>query len=534
MGNNIMQMSYEQLNTAYGNRPVQDYETDILIIGGSACGLSAAVRARENGVERVMVLDRGKILGGSARMAVAFWGCNTNAQRRFGVKGKSMDPDAVYEEYMDAQNWEVNSKLIRRWTLESAENVNWLESKGVIFDEISGIGIGIGVDGLDVGQMQSGHFSSLRTGRAVVNALIAECERLNVDCRTEVRAFRLLQEDGRVCGAVAAGQEVDLRIRAQAVMICTGTVIGNKALAKQLMPDRNLDFYFVSDLPHNQGDGLLMALDAGAKRGLIGVYPIGPSNHPYNMQIGLISRRPQMVWVNRNGERFFSEAKYHYGDFNWRGGVALGLQPEETCWAIISERALDEMLTNRKLYTNVEVFQGGMKNKKLSAGYGTEEAYSLYDSRTAWMDEIRPGIEAEITAGRCLKAETLDEIAAWIGADPAVLRKTVENYNYACKVGYDQEYLKPAKFLWPLDSAPYYVFRMNQAGDNCVGGITIDHHFQVLNEDWRPIPGLYAGGVAASGFVARHYSFGGTCLGCALYSGYAGGKIMAEFVQSQK
>ena len=42
-------------------------KTDLVVIGGGSAGLSAAIEARKNGVEDIVVLERSPYLGGILR-----------------------------------------------------------------------------------------------------------------------------------------------------------------------------------------------------------------------------------------------------------------------------------------------------------------------------------------------------------------------------------------------------------------------------------------------------------------------------------
>ena len=51
--------------------------------------------------------------------------------------------------------------------------------------------------------------------------------------------------------------------------------------------------------------------------------------------------------------------------------------------------------------------------------------------------------------GFAKKADAWEEIAAYIGADPEVLKKTVDDYNGFCAKGHDDDYAKDRQALCP-------------------------------------------------------------------------------------
>jgi succinate dehydrogenase/fumarate reductase flavoprotein subunit len=153
------------------------------------------------------------------------------------------------------------------------------------------------------------------------------------------------------------------------------------------------------------------------------------------------------------------------------------------------------------------------------------------DDPCAWLDMLEDDFKDEVDRGddpRLAICDTLEEVADFIGAEPEVLKKSVEDYNRFCEIQYDCDFLKPAEYLWPLTTPPYYIFKGFQGIDTCIGGILIDHNMRVLNEQHRPIKYLYAAAVCTSGWANNGYAFMGTCLGSSLFGGYSAGKLAAE------
>ena len=287
-------------------------------------------------------------------------------------------------------------------------------------------------------------------------------------------------------------------------------------------------------LPHNTGDGLLMAEAVGAANGHMSTLYIGPHNHPANIRIGNIMRRPMMMYLNRNGERFVDEAVSQYEDWAMDAGYGHRTPTRPDVLPIDGRVHFPRDAEKKgKLNCVIEGPQGTSKRQYMLEKYG-ENVPSLESGRDdpcAWLDKLEDDFKNEIARGedsRMAIFDTLNEVAAYIGADPEVLKTTVKEYNLFCKHQYDADFLKPAEYLWPLTTAPYYIFKGYQAIDICIGGILIDHNMRVLDKEHRPIKNLYAVGACTSGWVNNGYSFMGTCLSIALFGGYSAGKLAAE------
>jgi fumarate reductase flavoprotein subunit len=67
-----------------------------------------------------------------------------------------------------------------------------------------------------------------------------------------------------------------------------------------------------------------------------------------------------------------------------------------------------------------------------------------------------------------------------------------------------------------------------------LGGIKIDHHMQVLNQQDHPIAGLFAAGNDTGGWEPETYNvhLSGSTFGFALNSGRIAGENAAKFVQT--
>ncbi|MBN1625877.1 MAG: FAD-binding protein, partial [Deltaproteobacteria bacterium] len=108
-------------------------------------------------------------------------------------------------------------------------------------------------------------------------------------------------------------------------------------------------------------------------------------------------------------------------------------------------------------------------------------------------------IQKQIDKGYAIKTDTIDELAQWICCDPDVLKSTVKDYNSYCEKGYDEDLLKPAEYLVPLNKPPYYAIRNKLAILLTHGPLRVSTEMEVVDTGYNPIPGLYAAGADIGG-----------------------------------
>ena len=100
-----------------------DLQTDVLVIGGGGSGLPAAAAALEAGAKKVTVIDKRKILGGTARMALGMFAVESPAQKRLGIHHTA---DECFADHIERSNWACDARLVRDWINGSGDIVRWL------------------------------------------------------------------------------------------------------------------------------------------------------------------------------------------------------------------------------------------------------------------------------------------------------------------------------------------------------------------------------------------------------------------------
>ena len=155
----------------------------------------------------------------------------------------------------------------------------------------------------------------------------------------------------------------------------------------------------------------------------------------------------------------------------------------------------------------------------------------------------RPGASRPFlnAAGRSRKWRShdlhfLEEIAGWIGAEPAVLASTVNEYNAFCEQRRDKFFAKESAHLVPVSTPPYYAMRCRPVFLTTIGGIKINHRMEALDDRDEPIAGLYAAGNDTGGWEPATYNamLSGSTFGFALNSGRIAGEYAVSFLSADR
>jgi fumarate reductase flavoprotein subunit len=467
---------------------VIELKADIVVIGGGGTGLAAAVAAAEKGAKVILLEKRG--LGGNSAMARGFAAADSHIQKWLNI---SAPKDDVYKYAVAYQRWNINQRLFRAFINKSGDTVKWLEDKGL---HIARIG--------DNGVFRTWHMPE-KGGAEVVKVLRQQCEKLGVQIFIRTPAKRILADkDGKVTGVSAASKDKDYKITSKSIVIGTGGYAGNKKLLKKYYPTYHENMH--NDGVPNMGDGLLMAMEIGADTDGLGNLLLHPHIYPGPWSLSMIGRKPTTIWVNKNGERFTDET---VGQTAPENGNVVARQPDKCIYVLFDDKFKSDIIAEWK-----------------PPPFGFMSDVSLTDLDNVLRKEM------DKDTGGVKISDSWDDIANWIGADPKVLRTTIEEYNYGCDHGYDEIFLKDRKYLQAMRTPPFYAVRCVLSFLTTIGGIKINHNMEVINKKNKPIPGLYAGGDAVGGWETDTYcmNFPASAFGFALNSGRIAGENAAKYV----
>lgn len=173
--------------------PKFDESFDLVVIGSGGAGLSSAVMAKQQGVKRILVLEKMAFLGGNT--AISGGGFNSYDPPRQQAQGIKDSPELHFENTYDGGDRRANRELVHAMTENSYAAIQWLESIGMKFKP-------------NVYQIYGGLYPRCHApygslGSDYIKVLKAQCDKLGIEIRTNSRVVRVLREsplEGKVTG----------------------------------------------------------------------------------------------------------------------------------------------------------------------------------------------------------------------------------------------------------------------------------------------------------------------------------------------
>ncbi|TKI04104.1 FAD-dependent oxidoreductase [Martelella alba] len=460
------------------NTPV-DAQYDLIVIGGGGSGKSAALTAAQGGL-RVALLEKMPQTGGTSIYAegtAAFESSEQQARGAPELAGAHFPTRGEgFRRYMEYSHHRANPDVVRMQVDNTADTIDILKSLGIVYTDVS----------IYAYEQPLELYTFHRPdglGAHVQDVLLRACVNAGVDMFTETRAKKIIMDAGAAAGVLAEDSSGNLlHLACQAVIIASGGFGNNPELRKKYAwQARYLDDTYACVPTQNTGDGLTMALEAGADTDNIGALMIIPCARGKTLTSHISGAGSQPVlWVNKTARRFANEqVAMSFAD----AGNTIARQPEATVYAIIDSETVRHLME-----------QGS------DIGLGDFIPYKLKLSR------LLTELEQDIVDGLAWKGDTVQGLANAMGLDATVLGQTVADYNQACDKGVDPLFYKPAKFLRPVRQGPFYAINMTGSVLVSSGGIRVNGNLQVIGRDNLPITGLYAVGNDASGLYGDTYN----------------------------
>lgn len=463
-------------------------ETDVVVVGAGMAGLSAAIDAADSGAKVILLEKMGAVGGSSITCGGEILAAETELQKSQGITDSAKD---LGDYWIKKGEGHVNEEMLRFIADHNAESITWLIEQGVVFSGVTTPTSMPWQDPMRCHKTESGN------GAGFILPLAESAKQKGVEIRLDTPVVSLINTDGTITGVVAENAGRKVTVHADSVILATGGFGNNAELMKEYSPKVPISGVLVGVA--NQGDGLLMAREAGANivagGGAIALsIDMGPTGYfePYG----------QFLYVSPDGKRFMNEAEYWFA-------------------------------RTRKLYD--------------MGGY----CYAITDSKTK-----NDNWGAAVAAGTAWKADSLEKLAEQLKMDEAVLNATVTTYNGYCKSGTDEEFGKPASrtgmeltqastkenpgmikqeevemsLLNSIEEGPFYAIKLElNSLSGTFGGPQVTLSGEVIHTDGHVISGLYAAGEVANGeLLYQEYPCSGSAIQMYCRMGRLAGEAAAK------
>lgn len=537
-----------------------DYETDYLVVGTGAAGLSAAITASRNGLDVILTESMEKWGGTTAISGGGLWMPANPLMHRDGIQ------DSIEEAY---QYLEATVGNLGSWTsserkrafltaipsymnMMSDEGIKWARATDYpdYYPDIPGGKIGRAVEvqpfnlrklgsyrkllregGLPpvpamtndvwlltrawstpdgfirgarfvfrlLGKVLTGQ-QSVGMGPALAASLMHIVRQRHIPVWLNSPLVDLIKEGNRVVGAVIEKDGTTMRVRAEkGVMLAAGGFARNKQWRQKY---HGIDGW--SSAPVGQmGQGIEIGEKAGGYLAMMddAWWGATTANPDGGDQHGFILNERSDPWsivVDQEGKRYLNESE-SYVDFGHDMIRHDKKSPAIPSWMVLDKRHGTHFLNSALLVPGAK--------KKL------------------------------IASGELIIAKTLDELAKKMKVKPEIFTETVERFNEFAREGVDKDFgrgrtsydnyygnplVHPNPNLGTIEKGPFTAIKVYLGDLNTKGGLVTDEFARVVTKNGDVIEGLYAAGNNTASVMGHTYPGAGSTIGPASVFGYIG------------
>ena len=483
-------------------------DTDILIVGAGNGGIFAAAYAAANGLNFRIIEQNGNV------QDTRHWYGAIDSAAAKEAGEKPADRAKLLSEISRYASGKCDQRVVKTWINESAAMHDFMRSiledkYGWTCDFTSGAEAAWpaenaehNTDYLFPVQEHNYMASESASGKPRNELLLDYIRELGYDVDFKTSLAKLEKDStGRITGIIAQSTEDDHFIRYNAnkgVLLACGGFPGNPYMMEQLDPLGTSVTTACSYSPADKGYGIRAAVWAGANldkeaapmlfdRGIVapgvdGGYVASDSAFGGKAFPGPIRQynpgTQPFLKVNRNGERFANESS-PYNDIVYAAAHQPGRVYAQICDANILEDA-------KRFHT---------------IGCSAQ-------TRNAGAEYIQKQMDNAEKEGVFFKADTIEELAdklGFTGEAKDTFLATVDRYNELYDKQNDEDFGKPAYRLSAIRTAPFYGCWLGASLLTTEQGIAINDKGQALDNDNKPMPGLYVTGDMSGSFFANNY-----------------------------
>lgn len=415
-----------------------DIEIPVCVVGGGACGLTAAISAAQQGAQ-VAVFECDRTPAGSTAMSIGLiCAAGTKSQAEAGVKD---NPELLVQDIMVAARGQTDKNLVRFLAEESGPTIDWLCETGCDLKlEPNWPGFGHSV--------LRCHGTPNCSGEELIAMLLNCAKEQDVDIVTEATVTDLIVDgEENLIGLIFTSPDGAVRVGCQAIILASSGYGANEELVARHIPEMKDAIYHGCE--NHRGDAIRWGQALGAEMADLGSYQGVGTLTPYGFGLPHSIMVEGGVKVNRNGQRFENELE----NISRQARDVLA-QPDGVAWIVYDKRIHDK----------------------------TAEIFAEY------------GSNAHLISTAC-QAETISGLAHIIKVDPAGLAKTLDDVGQLIASGKLDEFGRSFENVPQLQPA-FFAVKVTGALFHTQGGLCIDDRARVKRSDGTVFPNLFAGGGA--------------------------------------
>lgn len=473
----------------YSDELTFDEEYDVVIAGAGAAGLAAAVEASRGG-KSVLIIEKAGIPGGTTNYS---GGVIQAAGTKYQKELTPFSDDSAEKHaklWIQAGENYVDPELVKDLAFNAADNLDWLVDMGLEIETVYGHNhipyVADEYHADRIHQYKGGGAGG--EGTIMIVAMLEEAQKSGAKIIYDTAVVALVQnkETGEVVGAQLSTKDGDLLVKANnGVVLATASIDHNTALARDLSPQHynDLKYKTVLSTATDTGDGIMMGMGIGAATAGFGgcIDFDGKTGNATNNSIPTMP----MIIVNGLGHRFVCEdAQYAY---QYKAIFHQEKQLQKLTYMIFGENVIDA-------------------------------------PGSVWTKE---SLTSDVGSGAVVKATTLEELAEKLDIPAENLNSQVATWNKNAKQGVDLEYGRKDGIA-PIEGPSYYALKNHSTNLGSLGGLKINVDCQVLDHFGTVIPGLYAAGLNAGGWIGTYYPGSGTAIAGIVHQGRKAGKHLAR------
>lgn len=524
---------------------IATHQADVIVIGFGSAGACAAIEAYDSGAEVILLEKQPEDRHySSTRMS----GGGYHSPRPDGdfaalkAYAKAMFSGENLPYTLEGDQPEFSDELAELWATYAPQNESFMRSLDPLYQTVT---IANAAFTEFPGAAESGYavvmstytgshdeavlFASTKdapktqkqSGEAFHACLLTGLQSRRIPIHYSTPAQSLIVDDeGAVIGveALRGEQRITYYARRGVILTCGGYEY-NPRMRKAFLDGPGIDGWAFYGSPANTGDGIRMALRAGAALSKIGsiagrvICAIPERRH--GLRIGLNTSsvgKPNEIVVDNHGRRYAAErritkdpSRYIFYKEALQFDTLTLTYPRIPSWLVFDSTLMQNgpvVRVGRAAYHGID--------------WGEDNMNAL---RNGWI----------------LQGATIDQLASKIRAHPdnrgvmnsALLARTVETWNGYCAAGHDPDFVRDVDTMGPVAKPPFYAIPLYPGGPNTKGGLRSNARREVLDWDDRPIARLYTAGEISSVFQFV-YQGGGKLAEGITFGRIAGGNAAAE------